>query len=51
MFGGEISWMSKRQVVIALSTTEVEYMEPLMEEKKQYGCNDCVQGSGLSREL
>jgi hypothetical protein len=26
MFGGEISWMSKRQVVVALSTTEVEYM-------------------------
>ena len=27
LFGGAISWMSKRQVVIALSTTEVEYME------------------------
>jgi hypothetical protein len=27
MFGGEINWMSKRQVVVALSTTEVEYME------------------------
>jgi hypothetical protein len=26
MFGGAISWMSKRQVVVALSTTEVEYM-------------------------
>jgi hypothetical protein len=26
MFSGAISWMSKRQVVIALSTTEVEYM-------------------------
>jgi hypothetical protein len=27
LFGGEISWMSKRQDVVALSTTEVEYME------------------------
>jgi hypothetical protein len=26
LFGGEISWMSKRQVVVALSTIEVEYM-------------------------
>ena len=26
LFGGAISWMSKKQVVVALSTTEVEYM-------------------------
>ena len=26
LFGGEISWMSKRQAVVALSTTEVEYI-------------------------
>jgi phosphoribosyl-AMP cyclohydrolase len=26
LFGGEISWMRKRQVVVALSTTKVEYM-------------------------
>jgi hypothetical protein len=26
LFGGAISWMSKRHVVVALSTTEVEYM-------------------------
>jgi hypothetical protein len=26
MYGGTINWMSKKQVVIALSTTEVVYM-------------------------
>jgi hypothetical protein len=27
LFGGEINWMRKRQAVVALSTTKVEYME------------------------
>ena len=26
LFGGAVSWMIKRQSVVALSTTEVEYM-------------------------
>jgi hypothetical protein len=26
LFGGAIGWMSKKQVVVALSTIEVEYM-------------------------
>ena len=26
LFGGAISWISKKQVIVALSTTEVEYM-------------------------
>jgi hypothetical protein len=46
LFGGEISWMRKRQVVVALSTTKVEYMEPLMQARKQYGYKDCVQVLG-----
>ena len=27
LFGGEINWMSKRQAIVALSTTKVEYIE------------------------
>jgi hypothetical protein len=27
LFGGVVKWMSKRQVVVELSTTKVEYME------------------------
>ena len=33
MFGGAISWMSKRQPVVALSTIEAEYMAAT------YACN------------
>jgi hypothetical protein len=34
LFGGAISWMSKRQVVVALSTTKVEYMVVTHESKE-----------------
>jgi hypothetical protein len=35
LFGGAISWMSKRQVVVALSTTKVEYMETIHASKEE----------------
>ena len=34
LFGGAISWMSKKRVVVALSTTKVEYMEATHASKK-----------------
>ena len=34
LFGGQISWMSKIQVVVALSTTEVEYMPAIHASKE-----------------
>jgi hypothetical protein len=35
LFGGEISWMSKRQAVVALSNTKVEYMETTHARKEE----------------
>jgi hypothetical protein len=51
MFGGEISWMSKRQVVIALSTTEVEYMAATHGRKEAVWMQRLCSGIGLRREL
>ena len=49
LFGGEISRMRKRQVVVALSTTEVEYMAATHASKEAVwlqSYKDCVQVSG-----
>jgi hypothetical protein len=35
LFGGAISWMRKRKVVVELSTTEVEYMVATYESKEE----------------
>eukprot|EP00253_Pinus_taeda_P028759 PITA_28759 len=43
LFGGAVSWMSKKQSVVALSTIEAEYMAATHASKKQFGCRDCVQ--------
>ena len=51
LFGGAISWMIKRQDVVALSTTEAEYMAATHASKKHYGCRDCAQVLGLYKKL
>jgi hypothetical protein len=51
MLDGAISCMIKRKEIIAFSTKKYEYMVATHEEKKQYGCNDNVYGSSLSRDL
>jgi len=43
LFRGVVSWMSKKQSVVELSTPESEYRQPLMQARKQFGCRDCVQ--------
>jgi hypothetical protein len=45
LFGGAISWLSKIQAVVALSTIEVEYMAST-HARKQYGYKDFVQVLG-----
>jgi hypothetical protein len=49
MFGGEINWMSKQQVVISLSTTEVEYMEATHGRKKEVWLQRLCSGIGFEK--
>jgi hypothetical protein len=51
LFGGAISWMSKRQVVVALSTTEFEYMAATHASKEVVWLQDCVQVLGWYKKL
>ena len=47
LFGGEISWMSKRQAVVALSTTEAEYMAATHASKEAIWLQILCSGIGL----
>jgi phosphoribosyl-AMP cyclohydrolase len=50
LFGGAISWMSKRQVVVALSTTEVEYMAATHASKEAVWLQRLCSGIGLVQQ-
>jgi hypothetical protein len=50
MFSGEINWMSKRQVVVALSTTEVEYMEATHASKEAVWLHRLCSGIGFEQQ-
>jgi hypothetical protein len=47
LFGGEISWMTKKQVVVALSTREVEYMVATHASKEAVWLQILCSGIGL----
>jgi hypothetical protein len=47
LFGGAISWMSKKQVVVELSTTEVEYMAATHASKEAVWLQILCSGIGL----
>jgi hypothetical protein len=51
LFGGAISWISKRQAVVALSTTEVEYMAATHESKEAVWLHRLCSGSGLVQQI
>jgi hypothetical protein len=50
LFGGAISWMSKRQVVVALSTTESKYMAATHASKEAVWLQILCSGIGLVQE-
>jgi phosphoribosyl-AMP cyclohydrolase len=50
MFGGAISWMSKRQAVVALSTTKVEYMATTHASKEAIWLQILCSGIGLVQQ-
>jgi len=50
MFGGEINWMRKRQGVVEISTTEVEYMTATHESKELVWLQILCSGIGLVQQ-
>jgi hypothetical protein len=51
LFGGAISWMSKRQDVVALSSTEDEYMASTHARKEEIWLQILCSGIGLVQEV
>eukprot|EP00253_Pinus_taeda_P018095 PITA_18095 len=47
LFGGAVSWMSKKQYVVALSTTEVEYMAATHARKEEIWLQRLCSSMGL----
>eukprot|EP00253_Pinus_taeda_P035776 PITA_35776 len=47
LFGGAVSWMSKKHSVVALSTTEAEYMEATHESKEAVWLQRLSSNMGL----
>ena len=50
LFGGAISWMSKKQSVVALSTTEAEYMAAIHASKEAVWLQRLCLNMGLVQE-
>jgi phosphoribosyl-AMP cyclohydrolase len=50
LFGGAISWMRKRQSVVALSTTKVEYMAATHASKEAIWLQRLCSGIGLVQQ-
>jgi hypothetical protein len=51
LFRGEIYWMRKRHAIVALSTTEVEYMEATREIKEVVWLQILCLGIGLVQQV
>jgi len=50
LFGGAISWMSKRQAVVVISTIEAEYMETTHAIKEATWLQILCSGIGLVQQ-
>ena len=50
LFGGAVSWMSKRQSVVALSTTEAEYIAATHASKEAVWLQRLCSSMGLVKQ-
>ena len=50
LFGGAVSWMSKKQSIVALSTTKAEYMAATYESKEVVSLQRLCSSMGLVQE-